>query len=191
MSENQPGPKQISFAELSDDITVYEYSVLITSLDHEIRSIAQLYRDRSDAENNFDELKNHWGWGGFTTQDLKRCRFMARATALIYNWWRLFVRLADPDQHTEAVTSRPLMLYAIGKQTRPAGQHRLTISSTHAEADKVEQRYRRIATFFKALRTTAEQLSSVQRWYRILSLALVKYLKGRQLQPPNCLPAPA
>lgn len=191
MSQNQAGPKQISFAELSDDVTVYEYSVLITSLDHEIRSIAQLYRDRSDAENNFDELKNHWGWGGFTTQDLKRCRFMARATALIYNWWSLFVRLADPDQHTEAVTSRPLMLYAIGKQTRHAGQHRLTISSTHAEADKVEQRYRRIATFFKALRTTAEQLTSVQRWCRILSLALVKYLKGRQLQPPNCLPAPA
>jgi hypothetical protein len=32
-----------------------------------------LYRDRGDAENVFDELKNQWGWGGFTTQDLKRC----------------------------------------------------------------------------------------------------------------------
>jgi hypothetical protein len=27
----------------------------------------------SRAENNFDELKNQWGWGGFTTHDLKRC----------------------------------------------------------------------------------------------------------------------
>ena len=41
---------------------VYEYSVMITSLDHEMLSIAQLYRDRADAENNFDELKNHWVW---------------------------------------------------------------------------------------------------------------------------------
>jgi hypothetical protein len=114
----------------SDQLEVYEYSVLITSLAHEILSIAQLYRDRADAENNFDELNNHWGWGGFTTQDLKRCRAMARITALIYNGWRLFVRLANPDQHTEAITSRPLMLYAIGKQTRHAGQNRLTISST-------------------------------------------------------------
>lgn len=191
VSRQQEGPKQLSFAELSDQVDVYEYSVLITSLDHEILSIAQLYRDRADAENNFDELKNHWGWGGFTTQDLKRCRYMARITALIYNWWSLFVRLANPDQHTEAITSRPLMLYAIGKQTRHAGQNRLTISSTHAEAKKVEQCYRRIAAFFKELRSTAEQLTTIQRWYRILSLALVKYLKGRQLQPPDSLPAPA
>jgi hypothetical protein len=31
----------------------------------------------------------------------ERCRFMARMTALIYNWWSLFVRLADPHKHTE------------------------------------------------------------------------------------------
>jgi hypothetical protein len=59
VSRQQEGPKQLSFAELSDQVDVYEYSVLITSLDHEILSIAQLYRDRADAENNFDELKNH------------------------------------------------------------------------------------------------------------------------------------
>ena len=37
----------------------YEYAVLVTSLRHEILTIAQLYRDRGDAaENYFDELKN-------------------------------------------------------------------------------------------------------------------------------------
>ena len=35
---------------------------------------------------------------------LKRCRHMARLIALIYNWWSLFVRLADPDRHREAIT---------------------------------------------------------------------------------------
>ena len=191
MNRNPDGPKQLSFAELSDEVLVYEYSVLVTSLDLEVLSVAQLYRDRADAENNFDELKNHWGWGGFTTRDLKRCRFMARITALIYNWWSLFVRLADPERHTEAITSRPLMLYAIGKQTRHAGQNRLTISSPHAEAGKVEERYRWIAAFFRELRATAEQLTALQRWCRILSMALVKYLRGRQLHPPSTLPAPA
>jgi hypothetical protein len=29
--------------------------------------------------------------------------------ALIYNWWSLFVRLADPEHHREAITSRPLL----------------------------------------------------------------------------------
>jgi hypothetical protein len=99
---SDPEQLRLSFAELTDDTIVYEYAVLVTSLGNEILTIAQLYRDRADAENAFDELKNHWGWGGFTTQDLKRCRFMARITALIYNWWSLFVRLADPTQHTEA-----------------------------------------------------------------------------------------
>ena len=55
----------------------YEYAVLVTSTDYEILTVAQLYRDRADRENNFDELKNQWGWGGFTTHDLKRCRLMA------------------------------------------------------------------------------------------------------------------
>jgi hypothetical protein len=191
VSNDASGPRQLSFAELTDDVVVYEYSVLVTSLDNEMLSIAQLYRDRADAENNFDELKNHWGWGGFTTQDIKRCRFMSRITALIYNWWSLFVRLIDPNQHTEAITSRPLMLYGIGKQTRHAGQTRLTISSTHADAEKVERCYRKIAAFFRDLWATAEQLTNPQRWCRILSLALVKYLRGRQLQPPDCLPVTA
>jgi hypothetical protein len=190
VDQRHPEQIQLRFAELCDEVSVYEYSVLVTSLDAEILTLAQLYRDRGNAENPFDELKNHWGWGGFTTQDLKRCRFMARVTALVYNWWSLFVRLADPNQHTEAVTSRPLMLHAIGKQTRHAGQTRVTITSTHAEASKVMAGYRRIAAFFKELRATAEQLTSIQRWCRILSLALVKYLRGRQLHPPPYLLAP-
>jgi hypothetical protein len=163
----------------------------VTSLPHEILSVAQLYRDRADAENPFDELKNHWGWGGFTTRDIKRCRFMARITALTYNWWSLFVRLADPTRHTEAITSRPLLLSAPARLTRHGGQTRLTISHPHAEAAWVEATCREIAAFFKTLGRTAEQLSPLQRWYRMLSRALVKYLNGRQLQPPAALPAPA
>ncbi|MBA4254107.1 transposase [Serpentinimonas maccroryi] len=55
-------------------------------MDYPLESIAQLYRDRADAENAFDELKNQWGLGGFTTQDLKRCQTVARSCALIYIW---------------------------------------------------------------------------------------------------------
>lgn len=176
---------------LQDETIVYEYAVLVTSLTHEILSVAQLYRDRADAENPFDELKNHWGWGGFTTRDLKRCRFMARITALTDNWWSLFVRLADPSQQTEAITSRPLLLTAPARLTRHSGQTRLTISHPHAEAAWVEAACRKIADFFSTLRRTAEQLTPLQCWYRLLSRALVKDLHGRQLQPPAALPAPA
>ncbi len=37
-----------------------------------------------------------WGWGGYTTHDLARCRLAARLLGLFYNWWNIFVRLADP-----------------------------------------------------------------------------------------------
>ncbi|MCP3881030.1 MAG: transposase, partial [Sulfitobacter sp.] len=96
VDEANPHQLRLSFAEVTDEVQVYEYAVLVTSLDAEILTLAQHYRDRADCENNFDELKNHWGWGGFTTRDLKRCRFMARMTALVYNWWSPFVRLAAP-----------------------------------------------------------------------------------------------
>src|SRR5258708_673629 len=92
---------------------LYEYAVLVTSLQDEVRTIAQHYRDRGDSENNFDELKNQWGWAGFTTHDRKRCQVMARITALIYNWWTIFIRLGIPDKHPEPLTPRPLALHAI------------------------------------------------------------------------------
>lgn len=63
--QDPQGPLQLSFAELSDDITVYEYGVLVTTLELEALSVAQLYRDRADAENNFDELKKSLGLGWF------------------------------------------------------------------------------------------------------------------------------
>ena len=75
-------------------------------------------------------------------------------------------------------------MQAIGRQTRHAGQTKLTVSSTHGEQHKARRAYLRIASFFAALRKKAEQLDPVQRWYHILSEALRRFLKGRQLVPP-------
>ena len=179
------GQLRLSFAEIEDGREVWEYVVLVTSLDSEILTLGQLYRDRADSENAFDELKNQWGWGGFTTRDLKRCRLMAGYVALVFNWWNLFVRLADPNHHREAITSRPLLLQAIGRQTRHAGRTTVTITSSHGEHHRARQALTRIAGFFAQLRETAEQLSPLERWYRILSQALKKFLRGRKLVPPR------
>jgi hypothetical protein len=64
-----PAQLRLTFTEIGPDKAVWEYAALVTSLDNEILTLGQLYRDRADAENVFDELKNQWGWGGFTTQD--------------------------------------------------------------------------------------------------------------------------
>jgi len=181
------GQLRLSFAEVDDGGEVWEYAVLVTSLDSEILSIGQLYSDRADCENVFDELKNQWGWAGFTTSDLKRCRLMAGLVALFFNWWNLFARLADPHHHREAITSRPLLLQAIGRQTSHAGRTTVTVTSSHGEHRCAREALTRIAGFFSELRKTAEQLTTLERWYRILSEALKKFLRGRILVPPRQL----
>jgi hypothetical protein len=96
---------------------LWEYAVLVTDVAYPLESIGQLYRDRADAENAFDELKNQWGLGGFTTQDINRCQTVARACALVYNWWSWYCRAAHPTGRLEAITSRPLLLAAVARCT--------------------------------------------------------------------------
>jgi hypothetical protein len=183
--------KDLPFSEPAEKGYVYKYSMLVTSLPDEVMTITQHYRDRADSENILDELKNQWGWGGFTTQDLTRCCLMARIVGLIYNWWNLFVRIAEPDKYREAITSRPLLLDAVGKQTSHSGQTFISISNSHGKKKKVKKLLTRITTFFNSLKDCAEQLTGEERWYRILSKAVEKYLNGRVLEPPKTLPAPA
>jgi hypothetical protein len=135
---------------------------------------------RGDCENAFDELKNQWGWGGFTTYELKCCRLLAGGVALIYNWWRLFVRLADPNHRPEAVT--PSLADAGGRSTNLACL--ASDADHHAWRTTQSAAYQQIAGFLAKLRQTAEQLNPVQRCYRILTEALKRQLKGRQLNPP-------
>jgi hypothetical protein len=123
-------PRQLSWLEPAEDMAAFEYSVLVTSLNAEVVTIVQHYRDRAECENNFDEIKNQWGWGGFVTQKIKPCRLVARMIALIYNWWSLFVRLVEPDKHFEAIVSRPLLLHGVGRQTKHGAQKTITITST-------------------------------------------------------------
>lgn len=135
----------------------FEYAVLVTSLPEGIPAIAQRYRDRADAENVFDELKNQWGWSGFTTRDRARCQITARLIAQVYNWWSLFVRLADPQRHHEAITTRPLLLHGVARQTESGGTRFLTITHAHAKAHAVQRFFTAVAALLRRLASpTAE-----------------------------------
>lgn len=181
----------LGFVESARDGMPYEYAVLVTSLPDEILALAQHYRDRADAENNFDELKNQWGWSGFTTRDLKRCQIMARIIALVYNWWSLFTRMAIPEKHAEAITSRPLLLNAVGRQTTHAGQTTVTVTSLHAKTPQMQIALKAVSAFLGTIRNAAEQLTNPQIWHLILSRVFLHFLKGRPLKPPPFSLAPA
>ena len=183
------GQLALNLIEITSDQPLHDYIVLVTSLEEDIDAIGQLYRDRGDAENTFDELKNQWGWAGYTTRDLARCGLMARNIALVYNWWNIFVRLAEPDKHLEAITSRPLLLLGIAERVRHARRTSLRIASCHERAGKAAAVLKGIATFLTGLVETAPQLNSFEQWRQILARAFCAFLKGRQLRLPPRLGA--
>ena len=164
-------------AELKRGQDLYEYAVLVTSLADQVLAIAQFYRDRAEAENIFDELKNQWGWTGFTTHDLRRCQILACTIAVIYNWWTLFTRLAIPNRHTEALTSRPLLLNGVARQTTHSNQATLTITSMHAQAPAIRRALEAVSTFLQRVRQIAEQFTSAQRWRAVLRFIFRDWLQ--------------
>lgn len=156
---------------------LYEYVVLVTNLKENLLTLLHLYQQRADAENAYDELKNQWGWGGFTTRDILRCQVTARIVAQVYNWWNLFVRCADPARAREAISSRPLLLCSVGRIIRSGGQTTLRLTSNHAQAAEAQNLLTRLSVFLSGLSNTAEQLSSNQRWRRIWQRILLPYLR--------------
>jgi len=159
---------------------MYEYAVLVTTAAvKDVLSVAQLYRDRADAENIFDEMKNQWGWSGFTTHDLARCQLMARINALVFNWWSLYTRLALPGKHTEATTSRPMLVYGLGKKTRHSQQTTLTVTSNHGRAKKIQAILTTVGGFLKRFARSAEQLSGKERWALLLKIILREFYPKR------------
>jgi hypothetical protein len=164
-------PLTLDLPEATHQGVLYEYAVLVTSMQDEVLAIAQHYRDRGDSENNFDELKNQWGWAGFTTRDRKRCQVMARITALIYNWWTTVMRLGIPEKHAEAITSRPLALHGIARRTRHANQTTVEVTSTHSKAQVIAEALTKVSGLLKRIKATAEQLTQPERRRLILSAA--------------------
>ncbi|VAW69743.1 hypothetical protein MNBD_GAMMA10-2091 [hydrothermal vent metagenome] len=163
----------------------------MTGLDDDLLTIFHHYRDRADCENNFDEMKNQWGWGGYTTRDIKSSQLMARMIALICNWWNLYVRLALPEKHYEAITSRPLLLSGVGRLIEHGRQKKLVITSAHGDIAKLRKAYTRLVAFFNELKAAAPQLSLAKCWQLILSKALEKFEVKSGKEPPEALPSPS
>ena len=146
--------------------------------------MAQLYRDRADVENGFDELKNQWGWGGFTTRDLERCQTSARAVALIYNWWSWYCRAAQPGARMEAITSRPLLLAAVGRAVKHAGQTILHLTPMHAAKENLMKLISNVRKALNHVKAIAEQLPSADRWKTLLAYIVARIVPKRTPRLP-------
>lgn len=193
-TSNENQQTALQFIDHSDKVKLWEYAVLVTNTDYSLEAVGQLYRDRADCENGFDELKNQWGWGGYTTHDLERCNLSARAVALIYNWWSWYVRLAHPKTRLEAITSRPMLLSGIARLTQHAGQSRLLLTLTHAAGDHIKSMIANIRKGLDHVLASAPQLTKADRWGVLARYIINKIIATRpensQLlaSPPSSLP---
>lgn len=193
-TSNESQQTALQFIDHSDKVKLWEYAVLVTNTDYSLEAVGQLYRDRADCENGFDELKNQWGWGGYTTHDLERCNLSARAVALIYNWWSWYVRLAHPKTRLEAITSRPMLLSGIARLTQHAGQSRLLLTLTHAAGDHIKSMIANIRKGLDHVLASAPQLTKADRWGVLARYIINKIIATRpensQLlaSPPSSLP---
>ena len=189
---NREDPQQeFHFIDSADKVKLWEYAVLVTNADYPLEAFGQLYRDRADCENGFDELKNQWGWGGYTTHDMERCNLSARAVALIYNWWSWYVRLAHPKTRLEAITSRPMLLSGVARLTQHAGQSRLLLTLSHAAGDRIKEMITNIREGLEHVLATAPQLPTIDRWRALVRYIVSQILAARPQNSPHLsLPAP-
>jgi hypothetical protein len=177
--------------DVQESTQIWEYTVLVTTVAHDISAIGQMYRDRCDCENGFDELKNQWGWGGFTTQDMHRSQVTARAVALVYNWWSWYVRAANPQARREALTSRPLLLAAVGRAASSGGQTLLYLTPMHAEVGLIKTMIANVHAAIRHVKAAAEQLPRLDRWRTLLDYICKRIVEETNLPaPPAALPAP-
>lgn len=173
---------ELHFIDENEPVKSWEYAVLVCNAQYELANIGQLYRDRADCENGFDEIKNQWGWGGYSTHDIERCALSARAVALVYNWWSWYVRLAHPKTRLEAITSRPKLLSAVGRMTSHAGQQKILLTITHEAASQIKALVANVRHGLQLIAAIAPQLPKSQRWF-----ALVRHIVAMILA---CAPKP-
>lgn len=165
-------------------------AVLVTSLDEEAfatQVMPKHYRDRADSENVFDELKNQWGWNGFTSRNLAPSRLMANLVALFYNWWNLYVRFYDEEHHREAIRSRPMLMAGVGRQVQSGGRRTVRVSVMHDKGDLIAHAVTQISKELHLIRANTEQWTADQRWALLLTRLLRRWLGGKWLPglPPE------
>ena len=159
-------------------------AVLVSTLDertYPTREIPRHYRNRTEEENAFDELKNQWGWNGYNSKRLASSRLMANLVALIYNWWTLYVRFYDEEHHREAIRSRPMLMAAVGRQTQSGGQRRVKVSLVHEKSWIIANAVTQISNEIAHIVSITERWSVPQRWSLLLTRILRRYLGGKWL----------
>jgi hypothetical protein len=142
------------------DETRHEFEAYVTSLPvGEVNAwqIIELYRQRADTENVFDELKHQWGLEGFCCRKRNATALAARLGLLIYNLWHLFLRLLEPGRHVESAGGRRWFLLIAARLVQSGRQKTLQVSVSGKWWQQLQAGYQRVCAWLVA---TAPQLKT-------------------------------
>jgi hypothetical protein len=140
------------------DIYEHKYDAYVTSLPFEHTNswqLIDLYKERADCENMFDEAKNQWGFGNFCAKSKTVTEVAARLLLVTYNLWTLFTRAMNPQKHTEAKTTRRTYLLIAAKRVRSARETLMKMATGKRQKEKLTEGYKNIHLW---LNSTAPQL---------------------------------
>ena len=99
----------------------YEYSVLVTSWEErDLRRLTQEYRNRADAENMFDELKNQGGLDWVHDAGDQEEPVDGAVDGVGLQLVVIFTRMGTGGQHLEAITTRPALIEGVAQRTEHA-----------------------------------------------------------------------
>lgn len=145
---------------------------MVMDAKYPLESIGQLYGDRADyvdlgfCKNGFDELKNQWGLWGFTTQDIT-----AKPQPEPVRWSKTggTGTAEQPIRaRIEAITSRPMLLAAVGRAAQSGGQTTLALTPLHGKANLIEPLIANIHAALRFVKEAAEQIKSADPWSLLL-----------------------
>lgn len=136
----------------------YDFDAYVTDLmpgEANAWQVVELYNGRGDVENVFDELKNHWGLGGFCSRNQVATEMAARLMLLTYNCWNLFLRLMEPGRHVEAFQGRRWFLLMAARLVESGRALKAKVSVVGEWWRLVSDGYERVCAWLVA---TAPQL---------------------------------
>ena len=182
---------QLSFFEIGEAAEVYQYSVLVTSLDEDTEAVGQLYRDWGDGENIFRRDEDPMGLGAASRRTTWRVAGSRPGCSRCFTIGGTSLS-ASPTLISTARRSPAglFFLSAIATRTRHARQTPIRVTSSLANQGPPPRRLRPLPRFLTGLTKTAEQLTRLQIWRATQSRAFQAFLNGRLLRaPPRLAPS--
>jgi hypothetical protein len=93
-----------------------------------------------------------------------------------------------PDTRLEAITSRPLLLTAIARLVRHAGQTKIKIASPHGKKKKAKSLLSQAHQTLKRWKSYAEQLTREEFWKFVCFSIIQAVIRKNRRPSPFLLP---